>query len=186
MTAARLVTEICAPWVLNIVLFVILGLSLDAPGPGLSAALLTGAAPMAVIAWMIRRGRVDNHHVTSRTQRGGVYAMILGLLAVLAVTLAVMDTPWEIWVALAAAVGFILIFAVVTSAGLKISVHLGIWLTHWTYLGIVLSPWWWLMLLFTPVVAWSRLELTHHSHRELVGGAAAAAAVVGLTLPAVL
>ena len=109
--------------------------------------------------------------------------MILGLLALLCAILAVLKTPWEIWVAVAAAVGFILLFAVVTAAGVKISVHVGIWVTHWTYLGLVISPWWWLMLLLTPVVAWSRLRLTHHTRTELIGGTVAGLVVVGLTVP---
>lgn len=184
MTAEKLITEICAPWVANTALFLILGIALDAVTPGATAALLTGVAPMALIFWLIRRGRVGDHHVTARHQRGVVFAMILGLLALLGALLAVLATPREIWVAVAAAVGFILLFAVVNAAGIKISVHVGIWVTHWTFLGIVISPWWWLMLILTPVVAWSRLKLVHHTRTELIGGVLAAAVVVGLTLPA--
>ncbi len=95
--------------------------------------------------------------------------MILGLPALPGVLLAVLATPREIWVAVAAAVGFILLFAVVNAAGVKISVHLGAWATHWMFLGIVISPWWWLMLLLTPAVAWSRLRLVHHTRTELIG-----------------
>ncbi len=186
MSVARIITEICAPWVTNVALFVILGLALGAPWPGITAALLTGPVPMLAILWLIRRGRVGNHHVTTRTQRGRVFALILGLLGLLAVLLTVMATPSDIWVALAAAVVFILLFAVVTVGGVKISVHVGVWVTHWLYLGVVISPWWALMLLLTPAVAWSRLRLVHHTPTEIIGGLVTGLVVVGLTLPAVL
>ncbi|WP_051625623.1 hypothetical protein [Corynebacterium halotolerans] len=70
MTAEKLITEICVPWVSNTALFLILGLALDAVAPGVTAALLTGVAPMALIFWLIRRGRVGDHHVIARNQRG--------------------------------------------------------------------------------------------------------------------
>lgn len=183
MTLARLITEICAPWISNITLFLILGVSFNALGPGLLAATMTGVLPMVAIMGMIRRGQVGNHHVTAGHQRGPVFVVILSLLAVLIVGLLVMDTPREIWLAVIAAVLFIAVFAVVTRSGLKISIHIGHWLAVWIYLGLVLSPWWWITLLMIPMIAWSRLKLTHHSWGEITGGAAAGLTVVGIMLP---
>ncbi|HZK31911.1 MAG TPA: phosphoesterase [Corynebacterium sp.] len=185
MTLAKLITEVCAPWVSNITLFLILGVGFDALGPGLLASTMTGVLPMVAIMAMIRRGKVDNHHVTAGHQRAAVFAVILGLLAILIAGLLMMDTPREIWLAVTAALLFIAIFAVVTRFGLKISIHVGHWLAVWIYLGIVLSPWWWLALLMTPVIAWSRLKLTHHSWPEITGGTLAGLAVVGIMLPLV-
>lgn len=185
MTPAKLITEVCAPWVSNITLFLILGVSFGAPGPGLLAATMTGVLPMVAIMGMIRRGKVGNHHVTAGHQRGTVFAVILGLLTILIGGLLVMDTPREVWLAVVAAVLFIGIFAVVTRSGLKISLHVGHWLAVWIYLGIVLSPWWGLALLMTPLIAWSRIKLTHHSWPEITGGALAGLAVVGIMLPLV-
>lgn len=183
MTFAKIVTEVAAPWVTNILFFLILGIGFDAPGPGVLAAFMTGILPMVAVLWMIRRGRVASHHVTVRTQRGALFAIILGMLAVLIGGLLPLDTPREIWLAGVAAVLFILAFAVINQLGLKISVHVGLWIPVWIYLGIVLSPWWLLALLATPLIAWSRLKLTHHSWAEVIGGALTGFTVVAVMLP---
>ncbi|RSZ61792.1 phosphoesterase [Corynebacterium hylobatis] len=183
MIFAKIVTEVAAPWVTNILLFLILGISLGAPAPGLLAAFMTGILPMVAVLRMIRQGRVASHHVTVRTQRGALFAIILGLLAVLIVGLLLLDTPREIWLAGLAAVLFILAFSVINQLGLKISIHVGLWVPVWSYLGLVLSPWWSLALLVTPLIAWSRLKLTHHSWAEIIGGAFTGLAVVAVMLP---
>lgn len=185
MTIQKLITEVCAPWVSNTALFLVLGFGLGAPGPGIVAAFLTGPGPMLVLLARIRRGRVGDHHVTQRSQRAGVFLMLLGFVAILAAVLGMMETPREMWVAVAAALGFLVLFALVTSAGVKISLHVGLWVTVWAYLGIVVSPWWALVLVLAPVVAWSRVKLRHHSLPEVAGGAAAGLLVLAVTIPAI-
>lgn len=183
MTFARIVTEIAAPWVTNISLFLILAVGFDALLPGLLAAIMTGIFPMVAVLWMIRRGRVSNHHVTVRAQRGALFVIILGLLTVLIGGLLLLDTPREIWLAGIAAVCFIVFFAAINQLGLKISIHVGLWVAVWIYLGVILSPWWWLALLATPLIAWSRLQLSHHSWAEILGGALTGLGVVAVVIP---
>ena len=183
MKLARIISDLGAPWILNVVLFLALGLGLGAPAAGVSAALLTGVVPRAIIAVLMRRGEVSHHHVTKREQRKPVFAAILVCLAVAVALLAALPTPREMWIALGAAIGFIVVFACVTlMLRLKISVHVGLWVTVWGYLAVVLSPWWALGLVFAPVVAWSRLKQDHHTPRELAGGCVAGLVVLACAL----
>lgn len=180
---ARFVTEVSAPWLTNIVLFLALGISLGAPAPGLLAASMTGIVPMLAILLMMKRGQVGDHHVTIRHQRGAVFLVIMTILALLIGGLYFLETPRALWVAVVAAVSFILVYSLITRFVAKISVHVGLWVAVWIYLGYTLGPAWWLGLLATPVIAWSRRKLTHHSWQEIVGGVLAGLAVAGGVLP---
>lgn len=167
------------------VFFLVLGAGLDAWAAGVSAAVLTGIVPRLIIGLLMRQGSVSHHHVTQREQRKPVFAAILVCLAVTMALFTVLDTPREMWTALGCAVGFIVLFACVTLlVGEKISVHVGLWVTVWSYLAVVLSPWWALGLLGVPVVAWSRLRLGHHTVREIGGGLLAGVVVLGCGLGA--
>lgn len=174
MKTAELISDFCAPWIVNVVLFLVLGVSLDALGAGIIAATLTGVVPRAIIWVMMRKGSVSHHHVTQRSQRGPVFTAIVVCLAALVAALGVFGAPRELWIAVAAALALIVVFALVTLvAKVKISVHVGLWLTVWSYLGTVVSPWWLVGLLALPVVGWSRLKLGQHTRSELLGGVGA-------------
>jgi len=183
MKFATVVSDIGAPWILNVVFFLVLGVGLDAPYSGLALAALTGVIPQLIIALMLRRGQVSHHHVTQREQRGPVFAAILICLAVAVALLVAIPTPRAIRIALGAAVGFIVVYAFVTlTLRVKISVHVGLWVTVWAYLAVVLSPWWAIGLLGAPAVAWSRTKLGHHTPREIAGGVVAGLIVLGFAL----
>lgn len=167
MQIARVITEISAPWLSNIVLFLTLGLALDAVPAGLGAALFTGVLPMVAIVWMQRRGQVSDHHVTKAQQRSRVFLIIAVLLGILCLYLALVDTPREIWVIFAAAVVFIAVYAFITKViGIKLSVHVGLWVCVYGFLAISLSSWWFLAVAATSLVWWSRIKLAHHTNKE--------------------
>ncbi|TVS26963.1 phosphoesterase [Corynebacterium sanguinis] len=178
MSAQRVISDIAAPWIVNVFFFVTLGIALDAIPAGLASATLTGVLPRLLIFSLMRRGNVSHRHVTNRQERAPVFAGIVGCLIALIVILRQVETPRTIWVAVWAALGFIGVFAAVTLLfRLKISVHVGLWFTVWACLGVVLSPWWQLGLLALPVIAWSRISLGQHSPREVLGGLVAGVVV---------
>ena len=181
-TLARIVTEVCAPWVTNTVLFTVLGASTGALPAGVAAAALTGLIPMGGILLMMKRNTVGDHHVTTAHQRWPVYWMIFGCLMALGVLLAILPTSLELWVGLMGAMLFIIAFAVVTRRGLKVSVHSGLWLVAFSYMGMAVHPWWWLGLVVLPVVIWSRLKLVHHTSKEIVGGVVISAGIAALMM----
>ncbi|MFP7365752.1 phosphoesterase [Corynebacterium callunae] len=178
MKLVQIISEVCAPWCSNLVMFLALGFALDANAAGIGAAFMTGIMPMIGLLWMKSWGKVTDHHVTKAAQRTKVFAMIAGFLALLCLYLILVPTPRDIWVAFVAAVAFIVIYAFITKVvGIKLSVHVGLWVCVYGFLAVTISPWWTVGLLATPAVWWARVKLGHHTNKE-----AAVGLLVGLVL----
>ena len=173
---ARTISELFAPWVLNIGFFVVLGASTGSWAPALAAAAGTGVVPMLLILMLMRMGRVGNHHVTARSQRSLVYTGIFLCVVVLAAALVWLDTPRLIWVGVFSALVFLVVFGLVTLK-IKASVHVGLWVCLIIFLGLTVSSWWWLGLVFTPVATWARVRINHHTMPEIIAGMVTGAAV---------
>lgn len=173
---ARAISELFAPWILNIGFFVVLGASTSAWAPALAAAVGTGVVPMLLIFTLMRMGRVGNHHVTAREQRALVYVGIFLCVLLLVAVLAWLDTPRLIWVGVFSALVFLVVFGLVTLR-IKASVHVGLWVCLIIFLGLTVSFWWWLGLVFTPVTAWARIRINHHTRLEIIAGMVTGATV---------
>ncbi|ANE05427.1 phosphoesterase [Corynebacterium crudilactis] len=171
---ARIISELCAPWILNIVFFLILGGTINAWQPGIVAALGTGVVPMMLILGLMKLGRVGNHHVTTRSQRGIVFAGIIICVIALLLVLRTLETPQIIWAGVFSALVFLALFAAVT-VKIKASVHVGLWVCLVTFLGLTISAWWFVGLFFTPVTAWARMRIKHHTLPEICAGAVSGA-----------
>lgn len=175
---ATVLSEVFAPWLVNIAFFLVLGAASTAWPAAVTAAVGTGVVPLALIITLMRTGKVGNHHVTTREQRGvvlvGIALCVLGLIGVLTV----LDTPPLIWTGVWAALVFLIGFGVVTvAAKIKASIHVGLWVCVVTFLGLTVSPWWFLALLLTPLIAWARVVIQHHSWTEILAGAVTGAVV---------
>ncbi|MEJ5929126.1 phosphoesterase [Corynebacterium sp. H128] len=148
-------------------------------GIGALCALFTSILPMAWILLLQKRGRVSSHHVTQRSHRGPIFMGIALLLGVLIGVLIWLEADLRIWTAVFAALGFILMFALVTVVlKTKISVHVGLWLTVTGYLAVVVHPLWWTLFALTPLIAWARVRISHHTVPEILGGAVAGLAIL--------
>lgn len=176
---AHIISEVFAPWVLNIAFFLILGAVTGGWVPAVIAAVCTGVIPMLLILILMRMGRVGDHHVTSRQQRSLVYIGIISCVIVLVVLLAALQTPRLIWVGVLSALVFLVVFGLVTTR-IKASVHVGLWICLIIFLGLTINPWWFLGVVFTPVAAWARIEIKHHTIPEISAGVLAGALVTTL------
>lgn len=175
---AHIISEVFAPWVVNIALFLILAQVTGAWPAGIAASIGTGVVPMALILVLIRRGKVGNHHVTDRSQRGLVLAGIFVCVCVLLAVLAYLDTPRLIWVGVFSAFVFLIVFGFLSVvARIKASIHVGLWVCVMTYLGLTVNPWWLSALALTPVIAWARIVIKHHTNVEVVAGIGGGVAV---------
>lgn len=110
---ARALTEIAAPWTVNIASCLILGFAIGHPGWGAFVALFAGVLPMALIVWGMVRDRIGNHHVTEHSERHGLIGAILGLVLVALVVQLVAQGPTEM--------------IALTCAGLVTLVGIGFW-----------------------------------------------------------
>lgn len=173
---ARIISEVFAPWVLNMGFFLVLGMYTSSWVPGVIAAVGTGLVPMALILTLMKMGRVGDHHVTSRNQRSLVYTGIIICVVALIVVLWMLETPRLIWVGVFSALIFLVVFGLVTLK-IKASVHVGLWVCLIIFLGLSVSPWWCAGLLFTPVTAWARIRIKHHTMPEILAGAVTGAVV---------
>src|SRR5699024_7937814 len=102
----------------------------------------------------------------------GIFLCVLLLVAVLSW----LDTPRLIWVGVFSALVFLVVFGLVTFR-IKASVHVGLWVCLIVFLGLTVSFWWWLGLAFTPVTAWARIRINHHTRLEIIAGMVTGAAV---------
>lgn len=178
---ARLLTEIAAPWTVNIASCMILGWSIGHPGWGAFVALFAGVLPMLLIVWGIVRDRIGNHHVTEHSERHGLIVAILGLVVTALVVQIVAHAPREMIALTCAGLAALVGIAVWTSVfHVKASVHMAVWCGVVAVLAVALSPWWWLGLLLAPAIAWSRLSLGHHTRSQIVVGAATGLVVAPL------
>ncbi|WP_229580891.1 hypothetical protein [Rhodococcus rhodochrous] len=184
---ARALTEIAAPWTVNIASCLILGFAIGHPGWGAFVALFAGVLPMALIVWGMVRDRIGNHHVTEHSERHGLIGAILVLVLVALVVQLVAQGPKEMIALTCAGLLTLVGIGIWTSrVGVKASVHMGVWCGVVAVLAVALSPWWWTGLVLAPAIAWSRMRLKHHTRKEIAVGAVTGLVIAPLTYLAIV
>ncbi|MGW0022162.1 hypothetical protein ACWDUD_27945 [Rhodococcus sp. NPDC003382] len=175
-------TEVGAPWVINIASSTVFGYAIGSPGWGLFVAVCSGVVPMAVILAGMRRAKIGDHHVTKINER---HLLILALLAITVGALVVLilaDAPTEMVAFMSAGLAALAAAAVITSIfRWKVSVHTGVSAGVTVVLALALSPWWLAALVLTPLIGWSRVHLGDHTRGQVLVGAATGAVAAGLT-----
>ncbi|MFD6883640.1 MULTISPECIES: hypothetical protein [unclassified Rhodococcus (in: high G+C Gram-positive bacteria)] len=179
---ARVLTEVGAPWVINIVTSVILGAAVGALGWGVFVAVCAGVIPMGAILLGMRRSRIGDHHVTTLDERHALIVVILLATTGGLVTLVVADAPQEMVGFTAAGLITLVAAAVVTSIfRWKISFHTGVAAGVSVVLALALSPWWLAGLVLTVLSGWSRVHLDHHTIGQVTVGAVLGAITAGVS-----
>ena len=168
---ARILSEVFAPWVSNVVFFMVLGAVTGQWAAGVAGALGTGVLPMAAILTFMRMGKVGDHHVTRREERLLVLGMITAIVIMLLIGLVLWQVDELLINGVICAIAFLLVFAVVTVAfKIKASIHVGLWVCLTAFLVATVSAWFALALVATPAIAWARYVIKHHSVFELCVG----------------
>ncbi|UTM38091.1 hypothetical protein MX572_04685 [Rhodococcus pyridinivorans] len=179
---ARALTEVGAPWVINIVGSVVFGIGVGAPGWGVFVAMIAGVIPMGLILTGMRRARIGDHHVTRIDERHALIVAILGVVVAGLVIQIIARAPIETIAFTSAGVAALGVAGIITSlAHWKVSVHTGVGTGVSAVLALALSPWWLLGLVITAAVGWSRVHLGDHTRGQVVVGAVAGALAAGLT-----
>lgn len=181
-TLARRISDITSPvWVVAVMAVIFGALTGDLVA-GIVIGALSGVIPGIAIMVKQRRGSISSGwHVTDRAERAGVFVIILMCLVLLGIFVAVADVPQAVIGLVAAEFSVVIFSAVLTLIGHKPSMHVAVWLGGWAAVAM-LQPWFILMVLLTPVVAWARIRIAHHTLRQVLAGAAVAVA----TLPVFL
>lgn len=181
--AARVLTEILAPWV--IVLLLPAGIAWQAThaaGPavmwGLMVALSSSVLPMLVVVWGARTGRWDGHHVRNREERLIPFVVLTVLSSAGLALLIASDAPWPM-VALHISMITALIITGTITAWWKISMHTAVASGAVVIVATSYEPLLWSLFLVVAAIGWSRVRLDDHTVAEVIGGAALGAIVGG-------
>lgn len=178
---ARVITEVLQPPVVVAVQMIVSpAASPGFPGTlwyGAIAAALTCLLPFVMLLALVRAGRVTDHHVSDRRQRGPVLAASLACVLVGLGVLMVIGAPPSVIAMVLALVGGIVLLGLVSLVW-KISGHAAAITSAAVSFVILFGPAWWAALLLVPAVVWSRLVLGAHTLAQLVAGALFGGAVV--------
>ncbi|WP_242882664.1 phosphatase PAP2 family protein [Actinomadura litoris] len=173
---ARLVTEIGAPWVLIIILFLAVAAH-DAGwaglGWGLAGAFFASLGPMALIARGTRAGEYSDHHLTERSHRTRPLLGAVGLVVAGLVLGKLIDAPNEVYAVMAAMLAGLAVTVPITLRW-KISFHAGVAAALVGILTLVFGPAVSIGWLLVALIAWSRVRLGDHTIAQVLAGAVVA------------
>ncbi|WP_422934518.1 phosphatase PAP2 family protein [Sinomonas sp. P47F7] len=179
--AARAITEaLQPPLVVAIMMLLSPAGSPGFPGTfwfGLVAAVLTCGVPFVVLVALVRAGKVTDHHVSDRRQRGPVLGLSLVIVLAGLGLLGLLHAPASVMAMVFALVGGIALLALV-SLFWKISGHAAAITSAAVSLLFLFGPAWWPLLALVPAVIWSRLVLRAHTLAQLLAGAVFGGGVV--------
>ncbi|AAZ55545.1 phosphatase PAP2 family protein [Thermobifida fusca] len=179
---AVLVGEVLSPGVLVTVALPLVGWtgtrSLTGVGWGLFAALCCVAVPYIVLFLGVRRGYWQDHHLRDRRQRTVPFLIATGCALTGCAVLLLLDAP-RIVLALVVAILAGLVSTSVVNRWWKISVHTTSAAGVATALAFTYGLMWGVAAPAVALVAWSRVELDHHTVAQVVAGALQGAVVCG-------
>ncbi|MBV7294373.1 hypothetical protein KRX51_00345 [Corynebacterium sp. TAE3-ERU12] len=169
---ARIITEVCAPWITISLTLLVSGVAVGHTGLGIAAALLLGPGPIVGFILAHYTGHMTSgHHVTDRGERNIAFGIFgIGLIGVL-VLFTFFDAGRVLWLILLSSVIVVLVLAGLTLlGGHKPSLHVASWVGGCGCCAVLASPWFALLLLLTPAVAWARVQISHHTVRQTIAG----------------
>ncbi|MEU6712989.1 hypothetical protein ABZ897_16025 [Nonomuraea sp. NPDC046802] len=160
-------------------------------GWALIATVLCGGIPAAVIALGVRSGRFGNRHITTRSERPQLIAVLFVLVVVALGLLVVLGAPQVMVACVAIMLVTLAVLGPVTLAGWKISFHTGVAAGSVVMLAAVVPGGWvWAVgavgAAVVGLIGWSRAVLGDHTPSQTVAGAAAGAAATWATLAVLL
>ncbi|WP_255583572.1 hypothetical protein [Dietzia sp. ANT_WB102] len=170
MTPEKLLTELCAPWVVLTVGSVHLGRRVGSTGWGLATATGLGVVPQAAIARRVRRKALSDHHVTRREERPLVIVGIAGSVALVMAAQQQRGAPDELRRMTRSALVALGVAGAATLR-IKVSFHTAVMAGMIAVLARELSPRYWRLLSLVPPVAWARVQMSHHTPTETALGA---------------
>ncbi|NUW33975.1 hypothetical protein HTZ77_21430 [Nonomuraea sp. SMC257] len=185
---ARRVTDVLAPQVLVIAMPPLVGLLAQGwagAAWGLLASALCGGVPAAVIAFGVRSGRLDSHHIVDRARRTGPLLSAVGAVLVALVLLVALGAP-TLLVATVTAMLVALAVTVPVTLRWKISFHAAVSAGTVVVLAHVLPPVPTVLAggAVVALVCWARVRLAHHTAAQVGAGALVGVAGTWATLAA--
>ncbi|WP_411374762.1 phosphatidic acid phosphatase [Arthrobacter sp. MPF02] len=136
---------------------------------GALAALFVCVLPLVMLLFLVRLGKVTDHHVSDRKQRAPVLLMALGSILAGLLVLHAVVAPASVVAMVLAVVGGVVVLAGV-SPFWKMSGHAAAISCSVVIAVLMLGAAWAPLLLLVPAVGWSRVVLRAHSVAQVVAG----------------
>ncbi|MEU6034027.1 phosphatase PAP2 family protein [Actinomadura sp. NPDC047616] len=166
-------TEVGAPWVLIIALFLAVGAHAAGWAGiawGLTGSVCASLGPMALITRGTRSGNYSDHHLTERSHRirpllAAAALVILGLTV-----FRLANAPTQVFAVMAAMLAGLAV-AVPITLKWKISFHAGVATATVGILTLTYGPLLHLGWALVALIAWSRVHLNDHTPAQVIAGA---------------
>ncbi|MFD8529470.1 hypothetical protein ACFV0L_18820 [Streptosporangium canum] len=154
-------------------------------GWGALAAGLCGGIPFAVIALGVKSGRFGNRHITSRTERPKLVAIIVALVVTALGLLVVLGAPRVMVACVAIMLATLAVVGPITMVW-KVSFHTAVAAGAVAMLAQVLPavPVYVVGGLLVALTGWSRVVIRDHTPAQVLVGAMAGASATWVTLAA--
>jgi membrane-associated phospholipid phosphatase len=183
--AARVISTVLTPSVTLLATCAYVALRHDRLGPAalwwvITLVLVVGV-PYAVLFRAIRAGRVDDHHVVRRGQRGAVMVVAVGCVASALAALVLLGAPRAYVAMLVSMLAGLLVIIAATAVG-KPSLHVAVATGSVVVLAVENPVLAWTGLLLVPL-AWARVREGRHSVGQVVAGVLIGAGVTGVLYP---
>jgi hypothetical protein len=175
-TAAKIITEVCSPAV--VVILLPLAVAWQATGHrvgptllwGLVVAVFSSVLPMIFIVSGARKGRWDGHHVRNREARL-VPLSLCGVSTAVGLAILLLGRAPRDLIALDIAMLVTLIVCTVITQAWKISIHTSVAGGAVATIALLYGPLLLLLILPLVLVAWSRVQLSDHTVAQVIAGA---------------
>jgi len=179
--AARVLSEVLTPAVVNVFVAVAIGLHSHALVWGILIALAAGGLPLVGILLSVRAGRLGDHHVTNRGERPIVIMLILVTLVMCFIAQLAVGAPQPMIALTAAMLATLTVLGGITVGfRVKISVHAAVAAGTSTMLSIAISPLWALSGVLVMALMWARVRIQDHSLGQVITGAVVGSVVAGV------
>jgi len=179
---ARLTSNIVNPFLISLLMIILLSLTstsstFDAFKWILISVVLSILPVLTVIVYLVHNHRLEGIFIKARKQRNKIYLLASACAAVSCVVLYYLGAPRVLVASFVTALSAIVIFMCI-NLWWKISVHTAFVTASVTVLIILFGSLGAITAALLPPIAWSRIELEHHSPAQVASGALLAALIV--------
>ena len=179
---ASLTSNILNPFLVSLILILLLSLksassALDAVKWSLISIAVSILPVFSVIIYLVRKQKLESPFINVRKQRTKIYLLAGVCAGVGCIILPYLGAPKELMATFVAGLSAVVVFMCVNLLW-KISLHTALVTASVTVLIILYGSIAAVTVVLVPLIAWSRIELKHHSLAQVTAGALLAALIV--------
>ena len=179
---ANLTSNILNPFLVSLVLILVLSFkstssTLDAVKWLLVSIAISILPVLSVIIYLVRKQRLESLFIITRRQRTKIYLVAGACAGIGCIIFPYLGAPLTLRAAFVAGLSAVVVFMCVNLLW-KISLHTAFVTASVTVLIILYGSITAVTVVLVPLIAWSRIELKHHSPAQVAAGALLAALII--------